>query len=889
MDFDQQDNSRLKPINLEEEVKKSFISYAMAVIISRALPDVRDGLKPVHRRVLYAMSELGNTPDKPFKKSARIVGEVMGKYHPHGDTAIYDTMVRMAQDFATRYPLVEGQGNFGSVDGDSAAAMRYTEARMSKITLELLGEIDKDTVDFGPNFDETLTQPLVLPSRFPNLLVNGSNGIAVGMATNIPPHNLGEVIDGVIALIDNPDISIDELMAYIPGPDFPTGATIMGRAGIREAYHTGRGRIIVRANSEIEAMSANRSRIVITESPYQVNKARLVEKIAELVQAKVVDGISDLREESDRKGMRIVIELKKDVNANVVLNTLYKHTQLQDTFGAIMLALVDGEPKVLSLKQMLYHYLEHQKQVIVRRTQYDLDRALKRAHTLEGLIIALDHIDAVINLIRASQTVQIARDGLMSQFSLSEAQAVAILEMRLQRLTNLEREKIQGEYEEVMKNVAYLRGILADPGQVLQIIRTELTAIKARFGDPRRTQISAVANEIDMEDLIQEEDMAVTMTHFGYIKRLSADTYRTQNRAGKGVIGLSTRDEDFVENIFVTSTHNHILFFTNMGRAYRIKCYEIPEAGRQAKGTAIVNLLQLDHGEKVTAAFPVPSDSYGQYLFLATRQGVVKKTPLSEFDNIRKGGLIAVNLREDDELIGVCLSGGDAEILLGTRQGMCIRFSERDVRPMGRPSTGVRGIDLAQGDEVVGMGMVLPGAEVLSIAKRGYGKRTAIEEFRVQSRGGKGIKAMNLTDKTGELADIELVYPDQDLMMISNDGTVIRIPVASISQLGRNTQGVMLMRLAGDSEVVSVAPVEHSEEAELPDHEPSEEPELPAESEPTEPEAELPDPDQPDADPVETLAQDDFTPAPAGGAPFSPTGLDRLIDRAEGRDLPDPE
>ena len=803
----------LMPLGIEDELKKSFISYAMAVIVSRALPDVRDGLKPVHRRILYAMNELGVTPDKPFRKSARIVGDVLGKYHPHGDSSVYDAMVRLAQDFSTRYLLVEGQGNFGSVDGDGAAAMRYTEARLSKLSMEMVRDIDKETVNFYPNFDETLTQPEVMPSRFPNLLVNGSNGIAVGMATNIPPHNLGETIDGVIYLIDHPDCTCEDLMQIVKGPDFPTGGIILGKAGIHEAYKTGRGRIITRARTEIEAMPQNRQRIVVTEIPYMVNKARLVEKIAELVHEKRLDGISDIRDESDRTGMRIVIELKRDVNANVVLNYLYKHTQMQETFGAIMIALVDGQPRQLSLHQMLWHYLEHQKDVIVRRTRYDLNKAEARAHILEGLLMALDRIDAVISLIRASRTTQEAREGLMNTFGFSERQAQAILDMRLQRLTGLERDKIEVEYGELQKQIAYYRDVLANEWMVMKIIKDELTEIRNKFADERRTEITALDGEIDMMDLIQEEDMVVTMTHYGYVKRLPKATYRAQKRGGKGITGAATKEEDFVDQMFVTSTHEPIMFFTNRGRCYELRCYEIPEAGRTARGTAIVNLLQLDGGEKVTAMLPVPEEkAAGHYLIMATRNGTIKRTGLEEFENLRKSGLICMVLREDDELISVQLTDGNGEILLGTRQGMAIRFAEADMRPMGRVAMGVKSIDLAEGDFVVDMSVVEEDAQVLSITQFGYGKRTELSEYRPQNRAGKGIKAMNLTDKTGLLAGQMLVHEEEDVLLITDDGTIIRTPVSSITTLGRNTQGVRLMKVEEGAQVVCVARAEAEEE-----------------------------------------------------------------------------
>ena len=812
---DEKNIGTLLPLDVEEELKKSFISYAMAVIVTRALPDVRDGLKPVHRRILYSMSELGYTPDKPYRKSARIVGDVLGKYHPHGDSSVYDAMVRLAQDFSIRYMLVDGQGNFGSVDGDGAAAMRYTEARMSKLSLEMVRDIDKETVDFYPNFDETLMQPAVMPSRYPNLLVNGSSGIAVGMATNIPPHNLGEVVDAVVYMIDHPDCSVDDLMQFVKGPDFPTGGVILGKRGIYDAYHEGRGRIIVRAKSEIEDMGGNRQRIVVTEIPYMVNKARLIEKIAELVHEKTVDGISDIRDESDRDGMRIVIDLKRDVNANIVLNYLYKHTQLQDTFGAIMLALVDGEPKILSLRQIIHHYIEHQEDVIRRRTQYDLNKAEARSHILEGLIIALDNIDEVVRMIRASRTAQEAKTGLMERFGLSDRQAQAILDMRLQRLTGLERDKIEAEYAELQKLIAYYRAVLADEKLVLGIIRDEILEIRDKFADERRTEISALDGEIDMLDLIEEEDMVVTMTHYGYVKRLPKTTYRAQRRGGKGVIATTTREEDFVEQMYVTSTHDPILFFTNKGRVYQMNCYEIPEAGRTARGTAIINLLQLSPGEKVTTMLPFPAEkSEGTYLIMATRKGTIKRTELSEFMNLRRAGLIAIVLRDDDELIGVRRTEGDSDILVGTRDGMSIRFHESDMRPMGRSAMGVRSIDLDEGDEVIDVAFVEEGAQVLSITENGYGKRTDIDEYRLQQRGGKGIKAMNLTEKTGNLAAQLLVHDDEDLLLITSDGTVIRTPVNSISVLGRNTQGVRLMRVGEDSKVVCVARAEPEPEEE---------------------------------------------------------------------------
>ena len=850
----------LMPIDLEDELKKSFISYAMAVIVSRALPDVRDGLKPVHRRILYSMMELGVTPDKPYRKSARIVGDVLGKYHPHGDSAVYDAMVRLAQDFSIRYMLVDGQGNFGSVDGDGAAAMRYTEARLSKLSVEMLRDIDKDTVNFYPNFDETLMQPEVMPSRFPNLLVNGSSGIAVGMATNIPPHNLGEVIDATVYLIDKPEATCEELMQFVKGPDFPTGGIILGKSGIHEAYRNGRGRILTRAKSEIESMQGNRQRIVVTEIPYMVNKARLVEKIAQLVHEKRLDGISDIRDESDRTGMRIVIELKRDVNANVVLNFLYKHTQLQETFGVNMLALVNGEPKVMSLHQMLYHYVEHQKDVVTRRTRFELDKAQARAHILEGLLIALDKIDAVIHLIRSSQTDSEAKQGLMDQFGLSEKQAQAILDMRLRRLTGLERDKIQQEYDELQQEIHRLMAILADEKLLMNLIKEELLDIKARYGDERRTEITAMEGEIDMLDLVQEEDMVITMTHLGYVKRLPKATYRAQRRGGKGVTGASAREEDFVEHVFVTSTHDPIMFFTNRGRVYQLMCYEIPEAGRTARGTAIVNLLQLDGGEKITTMLPVP-DGLGEALTLemCTRRGIIKRTELSEFTNLRKSGLIAIVLREDDELIAVRLTDGHREMLVGTRDGMTIRFSEDDVRPMGRAAMGVKAIELDPDDEVVDMASVEDNAQVLCITELGYGKRTDISEYRLQTRGGKGIKAMNLTDKTGLLAAQLLVPEEEDIMLMTDDGTLIRMPVSGISVLGRATQGVRLMRVENGARVVCVARAEAEDEDEGGDA----------------PEADTAVSEAPAASDLDMDAPEDFVDNP------NDTSLDRLLDRAE--------
>lgn len=797
-------------VNIEDEMKKSYMDYAMSVIVGRALPDVRDGLKPVHRRILYSMYELGLTPEKGHRKSARIVGDVLGKYHPHGEGAVYDAMVRMAQNFSIRYPLVDGHGNFGSVDGDSAAAMRYTEAKMAKITAELIADIHKETVDFMPNFDETLKEPKVLPSRFPNLLVNGSAGIAVGMATNIPPHNLREVIDSVIALINDPKTTTEALLSHIQGPDFPTGAAIIGKLGIWEAYRTGRGRVIVRAKTDIEEMQNNRSRIIVHEIPYQVNKARLIEKIADLVRDKKLEGISDIRDESDRSGMRIVIEIKKDVNPNIVLNYLYKHTQLQDTFGIILIALVDGQPKVLTLKEILHHYILHQKDVVTRRTQYDLERAEARAHILEGLLIALDNIDAVITLIRGSQTTQIAKEGLMSTFKLSERQAQAILDMRLQRLTGLEREKIQEEYQGLLKTIESLRAILGDEGLLMNVIKEELTEIRNKFGDDRRTEILANEDEINIEDLIDEHDVVVTLTHAGYVKRTPLSTYRSQRRGGKGITGLQTREEDFVEDLFITSTHQRLLFFTSLGKVYGLKGYEIPESGRQAKGTAIINLLQLNPGEKIQAVIPIKDSNFSEdkFLFMATRKGLVKKTPISDFQNIRKGGLIAITLREDDELIRVQQTDGGQEILMASYYGMAIRFHEQDVRPMGRTAMGVKGMDLDEADYLIDMELLHEEADVLIISEKGYGKRTPAAEYRFQSRGGKGLITMNVTDKTGCVAALKVVTDAHDLVIINSEGVIIRIDAAGISRLGRITQGVLLMRIAEGESVVSVAKTE---------------------------------------------------------------------------------
>ncbi|NLY54500.1 MAG: DNA gyrase subunit A [Firmicutes bacterium] len=808
------DHGKIMPISIEEEMKKSYITYAMTVIIGRALPDVRDGLKPAHRRILYAMGELGFSPDKPYKKSARIVGEVLGKFHPHGDTVVYDTMVRMAQDFSSRYLLIDGHGNLGSIDGDSPAAMRYTEARLAPLAMEMLRDIDKKTVDFTPNFDETLEEPVVLPARFPNLLVNGSAGIAVGMATNIPPHNLGEVIDGTVALMDNPDITVDELMQHIKGPDFPTGAFIMGRDGIRSAYTTGRGSITIRAKTRIEKMSNGKHRIVVSELPYQVNKARLIERIAELaVKEKRIDGITALNDESDREEpVRIVIELRRDANPNVVLNQLFKHSQLQTTFGVIMLALVDGEPLVLSLKELLQHYIEHQKEVVTRRTRFDLEKAEARAHILEGYQIALDNIDAVIALIRRSQTDEEARIGLMRNFGLTEKQAQAILDMRLRRLTGLEREKIDAELAELEKLIAELKAILHDEGLLLQVIRKELLEIKEKYADPRRTEIVAAAGEIDIEDLIADEDVVITITHQGYIKRLPVNTYRSQRRGGRGITGMGTKDEDFVEHLFITNTHNYILFLTNHGLVYRIKVYEIPEASRQARGTPIVNIMPLQPDETISAVIPIKDFSTGEYLFLATENGTVKKTAIAEYDSVKAHGLIAITLQEGDQLIGARLVTDSDEAILSTRNGKAIRFSTTDARPMGRTAQGVKGIDLDADDLVIGLDIARENADLLVVTENGYGKRTPVSEYRTQRRAGKGVQTIKPSKRNGKVVGIRMVRDDDDVMLITAEGIVIRMAVSDISQMGRATKGVTLIRLEDNDSVVALARVAQKEE-----------------------------------------------------------------------------
>ena len=803
----------VKGINITEEIEDSFLSYAMSVIVSRALPDVRDGLKPVHRRILYGMNELGNTSDKPHKKSARIVGDVMGKFHPHGDSSIYDAMVRMAQDFSYRYMLVDGHGNFGSVDGDGAAAMRYTESRMSKIAMEMLRDINKDTITYQPNYDGLEKEPTVLPSRYPNLLVNGAAGIAVGMATNIPPHNLGETIDAVLALAENPAITTEELMTIIPGPDFPTGGLIMGRSGIRRAYETGRGSIIIRAKVEIEQTSNGRETIVVSELPYQVNKAKLIEKIAELVREKKIDGITKLQDESDRRGMRIIMDIRRDANANVVLNNLYKQTAMQSSFGVNMLALVDGRPKVLALKEALYHYLEHQKVVIRRRTEFELKKAQDRAHILEGLRIALDHIDEIITIIRGSRNGEEAKPKLIDTYGLSERQAQAILDMRLVRLSGLEREKIENEYNELQQLITDLKAILADDSKILEIIREEILEIKERYGDERRSEITAGgAAFIEDEDLIPQEDSVITFTNNGYIKRLATNTYRSQKRGGRGVQGMGTNEDDFVEHLLFASTHDTILFFTTKGKVFRAKGYEIPEYSRTAKGLPIVNLLNLEKEESVTAMIRVPSFDEDAYFIFTTKTGVTKRTAVANFANIRTNGLIAISLREDDELMAVRLTDGSQEIVIGTRQGMLIRFLETDIRSMGRTAAGVRGIRLREDDHVVGMEIIEPNQDILVVSEKGYGKRTNENEYRTQTRGGIGIKTMQITDKTGPLVAVKAVTGEEDIMLITVEGMLIRMDVNDISTIGRNTQGVRLIRLAETEYVATVAKVKKDEE-----------------------------------------------------------------------------
>ena len=809
---------KVHDIDLKETMEKSYIDYAMSVIASRALPDVRDGLKPVQRRILYAMIELNNGPDKPHRKCARIVGDTMGKYHPHGDSSIYGALVNMAQDWSTRYPLVDGHGNFGSVDGDGAAAMRYTEARLSRISMELLADINKNTVDFIPNFDETEKEPSVLPSRFPNLLVNGTQGIAVGMATNIPPHNLKEVINAVIKIIDNRveedrETEIEEILDIVKGPDFPTGATILGKGGINQAYRTGRGKIKVRAVTDIEPMANGKQRIIVTELPYMVNKARLIEKIAALVREKKIEGITELRDESDRSGMRICIELKRDANANVILNQLFKHTQLQDTFGVIMLALVNNEPKVLNLLEMLGYYLKHQEDVVTRRTKYELNKAEERAHILEGLLIAQDHIDEVIKIIREAANIQSAKEQLMERFGLTDAQAQAIVDMRLRALNGLERAKLEKEYNELMVRINELKAILADEKVLLGVIKDELTLIRDKYGDERRTQIGFDVDDISMEDLIPKENAVITMTKLGYIKRMTVDNFKSQNRGGKGIKGMQTIDQDYIEELFMTTTHHYIMFFTDTGRVYRLKAYEIPESSRTARGNAIVNLLQLQPGEKITAVIPVETYEEGKYIMMATKSGVVKKSSVMDFANIRKTGLAAITLKDDDELIEVKITDNTKDIFLVTKNGQCIRFHETDVRCMGRTAMGVRGINLAGDDEVVGMQLDSQGEDLLIVSAKGLGKRTKMEEFTPQHRGGKGVKCYKITEKTGDVVGVKAVNEYNEIMMITTEGIIIRTKVDGISELGRNTSGVKVMNVDENVQVASIAKV-RSEEVE---------------------------------------------------------------------------
>ena len=802
------DQGKIVPVKLEHEMKYSYIDYAMSVIVSRAIPDVRDGLKPVHRRILYAMMEAGMTAGKPYKKSARIVGEVLGKYHPHGDTSVYDAIVRMAQEFSMRYTLADGHGNFGSIDGDSAAAMRYTEVRMSQIAELMLQDIDRETVNFVPNYDESLKEPAVLPAKFPQLLVNGTSGIAVGMATNIPPHNLGEIIDGTLMLVDNPDATVADLMTVIKGPDFPTRAQIMGDDGIRDAYNTGRGSIKMRAVTNVEKMNNGRSRIVVTELPYQVNKARLVERIAELVRDKTIEGISDLRDESDREGMRIAIDLKRDINPTIVLNLLLKHTSLQDSFGVIMLALVDGKPKVMNLKEVLTHYIRHQEEVIKRRTQFDLNRAQARAHILEGLTKALENLDEVISIVRGSGAVAEARDTLMNKLQLTVHQAQAILDLRLQKLTSLERGKIETDYKDTLNAIQVFQGILADEHKVLEIVKNELTAVKEKFADERRTKITyETPMDFKIEDLLDDTEVVVTITHGGYIKRLSLDTYKRQKRGGKGITGMGTKEEDYVEHLIITTTHTTILLFTNRGRVFYLKAYDITESGRQAKGTNIVNLLQMDKGEIITAAIPVKAFDPTRYLFMATKRGIVKKTQLSEFKSITKKGINAIKLDKNDELIGVKFTEGERYIIIGTRMGMVIAFDEEEVRALSRTARGVKGITLRKGDYVVGMDKLRHDADVLSVTAEGYGKRTSTEEFRSQARGGVGLINTKVTDKTGEVVGLKVVNPDQELLLITTEGIVIRTDIADISVIGRNTQGVKLIKVNEGDKVAALATV----------------------------------------------------------------------------------
>lgn len=805
---------KIVPVKIEEEMKKSYIDYAMSVIVSRALPDVRDGLKPVHRRILYVMNELSLWPEKPFRKSASIVGDVMGNYHPHGDAAIYDALVRLSQDFSMRYPLVNGHGNFGSIDNDPPAAMRYTEAKLQKISLEMLTDLDKETVDFVPNYDDRLKEPSVLPAKLPNLLINGSYGIAVGMACNIPPHNLTEVVNGTIAQLDNPEITNEELMTFIKGPDFPTGGLILGKEGIKNAYTTGRGKVCVRARAEIEEDSKGRFHIIVTEIPYQVNKASLVENIAKLVQLKTIEGISDLRDESDREGLRIVIDLKRDANPNVVLNLLYKHTQLQNTQSMLMLAIVDGQPRILKLNEILAEYIKHRESVVIRRTKFDLAKAEARLHILEGLRIALDHIDEIIKIIRSAYDD--AQQKLMESFGLSEIQANAILEMRLRTLQGLQREKIENEYNELVKLIAHLREILSSEKLVKDIIRNELLEIKEKYGDERKTEITHGEGDIDIESLIKEETNVVTLTHFGYVKRIAADVYRSQKRGGKGLTAMNTREEDFVEQLFVTSTHDYIMFFTNTGKAFRLKAYELPEASRTSKGTAIVNLLQLAQGEKIAAVIPVKDYSSDLYVLMATKNGLIKKTKLEEYSNIRKTGIQGITLKEDDELIDVRLTDGSNDIIMVTQSGLSIRFAEEEVRAVGRTSMGVKGITLSKDDKVIGMEPIADNKDyILAITENGFGKRTEVEEYRCQGRAGKGILTYKTTSKTGHIIGIKVVNDTDDVMMITDTGVVIRINVKDISVLGRNTQGITLMRTSDGGKVINIAKIPKEDEVNL--------------------------------------------------------------------------
>ena len=808
---------KVHEVDLKKTMEESYIDYAMSVIASRALPDVRDGLKPVQRRVLFSMIELNNGPDKPHRKCARIVGDTMGKYHPHGDSSIYGALVNMAQDWSTRYPLVDGHGNFGSVDGDGAAAMRYTEARLSKISMEMLADINKNTVDFAPNFDETEKEPTVLPARYPNLLVNGTSGIAVGMATNIPPHNLKEIIAAVVKIIDNiveenRDTEIEEILKIVKGPDFPTGATILGTRGIEEAYRTGRGKIRVRAVSNIETLPNGKSQIIVTELPYLVNKARLIEKIADLVKEKKIDGITALNDHSSREGMRICIELRRDVNANVLLNKLYKHTQLQDTFGVIMLALVNNQPKVMNLMEILKYYLAHQEDVLTRRTQYDLNKARERAHILEGLLKALDNIDEVIRIIRGSENTQVAKARLMERFELSDAQAQAIVDMRLRTLTGLEREKLEAEYKELMARIRRLEAILADRNLLLRVIREEILAISEKYGDERKTAIGFDEFDISMEDMIPNENTVITMTKLGYIKRMTVDNFRSQNRGGKGIKGMQTIEDDYIDELLMTTTHHYLMFFTNMGKVYRLKAYEIPEAGRTARGTAIINLLQLQAGEKITAVLSLKDYSQGQYLFMATKSGIVKKTPIQDYANVRKTGLAAISLKDDDELIEVKFTDNKKDIILVTKYGQCIRFKDTDVRSTGRVSMGVRGINLSDGDEIIGMQLCSQGDYLLIVSEKGMGKRTSMSEFSVQNRGGKGVKCYKITEKTGNVVGVKAVNDDNEVMMITTEGIIIRIACSDISILGRITSGVKLMNLDEKVSVASIAKVREKEE-----------------------------------------------------------------------------